>query len=174
MKIFAWIIAALTLVACARPSAPIAPARDYHPSIVRDQYGVPTIHGRNEQEAAYGLAMAHAEDNFRTIQLVVLASRGRLGAFLGADGAKSDFLWNLLDEELSVNELAERVELAQSPLSQHLSKIRALKLVATRGDGQMIFYRLASDDVARVLATLHGIYCGPAKGKAASRRGRQE
>jgi DNA-binding transcriptional ArsR family regulator len=70
-------------------------------------------------------------------------------------------LCNLVDEELSVNELAERVGLAQSPLSQHLSKLRAMKLVATRRDGQSILYRLASDGVARVLVTLHGIYCAP-------------
>lgn len=73
-------------------------------------------------------------------------------------------LCNLLEEELSVNELAARVDLAQSPLSQHLSKLRALKLVSTRRDGQMVVYRLASDGVARVLVTLHGIYCAPAKG----------
>lgn len=72
-------------------------------------------------------------------------------------------LCNLLNEELSVNELAERVALGQSPLSQHLSKLRALKLVATRRDGQMILYRLASENVARVLATLHGIYCAPVR-----------
>lgn len=70
-------------------------------------------------------------------------------------------LCHLLDEELSVGELSERVELAQSPLSQHLSKLRALRLVATRRDGQMIKYRLASEGVTRVLATLHSIYCVP-------------
>jgi DNA-binding transcriptional ArsR family regulator len=74
-------------------------------------------------------------------------------------------LCNLLADELSVGQLAERVALAQSPLSQHLSKLRALKLVATRRDGQTILYRLASDDVARVLTTLHGIYCGPKQAK---------
>lgn len=79
-------------------------------------------------------------------------------------------LCNLLAEELSVNELAARVDLAQSPLSQHLSKLRAMKLVATRRDGQMVLYRLASDGVARVLETLHGIYCAPVK--AAGRKGR--
>ena len=70
-------------------------------------------------------------------------------------------LCNLLDEELSVGELSERVQLAQSPLSQHLTTLRALRLVATRRDGQMIRYRLASDSVASVLTTLYSIYCGP-------------
>lgn len=72
-------------------------------------------------------------------------------------------LCHLLGEELSVGELSERVALAQSPLSQHLSKLRALKLVATRRAGQMILYRLASESVASVLTTLHGIYCAPAR-----------
>lgn len=75
-------------------------------------------------------------------------------------------LCHLLNEELSVNELSEVVGLAQSPLSQHLSKLRALKLVATRRDGQMVLYRLASDNVARILTTLHGIYCSPQRGSA--------
>ena len=77
-------------------------------------------------------------------------------------------LCNLLNEELSVGELSARVDLAQSPLSQHLSKLRALKLVATRRDGQMVLYRVASQNVGRVLETLYGIYCGPparARGK---------
>ena len=75
-------------------------------------------------------------------------------------------LCHLLDNELSVNQLSELVGLAQSPLSQHLSKLRALRLVATRREGQMILYRLASDNVAKILTTLYGIYCGPQKGAA--------
>src|SRR5690606_12419263 len=67
----------------------------------------------------------------------------------------------LLEEELSVGELAERVGLAQSPLSQHLARLRALRLVAARRDGQSIRYRLASRDVAKLLRTLHGIFCRP-------------
>ena len=78
-------------------------------------------------------------------------------------------LCHLLDNELSVGQLSELVGLAQSPLSQHLSKLRALRLVATRREGQMILYRLASDNVAKILTTLYGIYCGPQK--EAARRG---
>lgn len=73
----------------------------------------------------------------------------------------------LLDEERSVAELSELVDLAQSPLSQHLSKLRALKLVTARRDGQSVRYRLASPEVERVLETLHGIYCAPQRAKRA-------
>jgi DNA-binding transcriptional ArsR family regulator len=70
-------------------------------------------------------------------------------------------LCNLLEQERSVSELSRLVGLEQSPLSQHLSKLRALGLVKTRREGQAIFYRLASEAVARVLATLYDIYCRP-------------
>ncbi len=73
-------------------------------------------------------------------------------------------LCHLLDQELSVGELSERVGLAQSPLSQHLAKLRALRLVATRRDGQSVRYRLASAEVSKVLVTLHGIYCKTNRG----------
>ena len=72
-------------------------------------------------------------------------------------------LCHLLGQELSVGELSALVDLAQSPLSQHLSKLRALKLVAARRDGQSIRYRLASEEVGQVLTTLHGIYCAPSR-----------
>mgnify|MGYP000023157275 FL=1 len=68
-------------------------------------------------------------------------------------------LCNLLDKELNVSDLAERVDLGQSPLSQHLSKLRAWGLVSTRREGQQINYTLASNDVRRVLVTLYDIYC---------------
>jgi DNA-binding transcriptional ArsR family regulator len=70
-------------------------------------------------------------------------------------------LCQLLDNELSVGELSERIDLAQSPLSQHLARLRAMKLVAARRDGQSIRYRLASEEVAKMLTTLHGIFCAP-------------
>lgn len=102
------LVLALALAGCLPNLPPAPPARAYHPTITRDAYGVPTVHGHDVAETAYGLAMAHAEDNFRTIQLVVLASRGRAGALLGEEGAKSDFLWNLLDVQGSVDRGYER------------------------------------------------------------------
>ena len=68
-------------------------------------------------------------------------------------------LCNLLDREINVGDLAERVGLGQSPLSQHLSKLRAWGLVRTRRDGQQVNYALASEEVREVLTTLYKIYC---------------
>ena len=68
-------------------------------------------------------------------------------------------LCNLVGQELNVGQLADRVALGQSPLSQHLSKLRAWGLVKTRRDGQQINFALASDEVQQVLSTLYDLYC---------------
>jgi ArsR family transcriptional regulator, virulence genes transcriptional regulator len=70
-------------------------------------------------------------------------------------------LCNLLDRELTVGELTDKVDLAQSALSQHLSKLRAWNLVKARREGQMVYYSLASVEVRRILTTLYAIYCEP-------------
>jgi DNA-binding transcriptional ArsR family regulator len=82
-----------------------------------------------------------------------------LGAM--ANGKRLMVLCNLLDGEKSVSKLAEIVELSPAALSQHLGKMRALRLVETRRDGQIIYYRLASDKVRQILETLHRLYCLP-------------
>ena len=68
-------------------------------------------------------------------------------------------LCNLLEGEMNVGDLEARVGLAQSPLSQHLSKLRAWNFVKTRREGQQVYYSIASDDVRLILTTLYGIYC---------------
>ena len=63
------------------------------------------------------------------------------------------------EREMSVGALAQAVGLGQSALSQHLAKMREEGLVATRRDAQTVFYRVADDNVARVLSVLKRIYC---------------
>jgi DNA-binding transcriptional ArsR family regulator len=68
-------------------------------------------------------------------------------------------LCHLLDGELSVGELNQRVDLSQSALSQHLALLRELGLVATRREAQNIYYSLPDGPVVRVMALLQEIYC---------------
>jgi DNA-binding transcriptional ArsR family regulator len=70
-------------------------------------------------------------------------------------------LGHLSTSEKSVGDIAALVDLEQSPLSQHLAKLRALGLVSTRREGQSIYYSLASDEVEAMLSTIYGIYCAP-------------
>lgn len=46
--------------------------------IVRDTFGVPHVFGKTDADAAFGLAYAHAEDDFATLQGVLAAGTGRL------------------------------------------------------------------------------------------------
>jgi ArsR family transcriptional regulator, virulence genes transcriptional regulator len=70
-------------------------------------------------------------------------------------------LCHLVEAEMPVGQLAEIVGLSQGALSQHLAKMRVLRLVDTRRDGQTIYYRLASREVREVLETLYRLYCVP-------------
>lgn len=60
--------------------------------IVRDKWGVPHIFGKTDADAAYGLAWATCEDDFNTVQQLLLAANGRLGEVTGKDGALLDFM----------------------------------------------------------------------------------
>lgn len=87
-----------------------------------------TVMKRAEETAAY---------------LTVLANAKRIEIVCLLDGT-----------EFSVGALAERVNLSQSALSQHLAKLRAQGLVATRRDGQTIYYRLSCRLAPRLLGLL--------------------
>ena len=79
------------------------PPRAYRAEIVRDEWGVPHIYGKTDADVAYGVAQAHAEDDFRTLQDVVAMTRGRYGAIAGEDGAQFDYVLALLDARGTVN-----------------------------------------------------------------------
>jgi DNA-binding transcriptional ArsR family regulator len=69
-------------------------------------------------------------------------------------------LCRLIEGEASVGDLAEHAKLAHSAASQHLGKMRAEGLVATRREAQTIYYRLDDPAAVRVLDTLCDIYRG--------------
>jgi acyl-homoserine-lactone acylase len=82
----------LLLLCCIHCSAQINPENI---TIARDSFGVPHIFAKTDPEAAYGLAWAHAEDDFESIQLVMLSGKARLGSSLGRKGAEADYVVKL-------------------------------------------------------------------------------
>jgi DNA-binding transcriptional ArsR family regulator len=87
------------------------------------------------------------------------AAAGLLSAM--ANPKRLMILCCLVKGEVAVGALANQVGLSQSALSQHLSKLRAQKLVKTRRDAQTIYYSSSSESVLKVLETLEDIYCTP-------------
>jgi ArsR family transcriptional regulator, virulence genes transcriptional regulator len=70
-------------------------------------------------------------------------------------------LCQLADGERSVGELQPLVGLSQSALSQHLAVLRDEGVVATRREGQVVWYRIADPAAVRVVETLAEIFCPP-------------
>ena len=61
--------------------------------------------------------------------------------------------------KLSVNELAERVGLSQSALSQHLAKLRSHGVVRFERNAQTLAYGISDPRVERVIAVMKDIFC---------------
>ena len=68
-------------------------------------------------------------------------------------------LCHLVDKELSVTELNEKLPLSQSALSQHLAVLRKEGLVSTRREAQTIYYRLGDQKASDLIYTLHRMFC---------------
>jgi DNA-binding transcriptional ArsR family regulator len=73
-------------------------------------------------------------------------------------------LCHLSSGEKSVGELARLLEIPQSPLSQHLARMRKENLVRTRREAQTIFYSIASREAAELVGVMHMLYCGNGEG----------
>ena len=84
-------LAATALVAVAACSAPASDkpaafdpaaakqaAQAYDARVIRDKFGVPHIYGKRNANVVFGLAYAHAEDDWKTIEEVIRSNRGTL------------------------------------------------------------------------------------------------
>ena len=73
-------------------------------TIARDEYGVPHIFTKTDAELAYGLAWAHCEDDFKTIQQSYLAGNAILSKHIGLKGVGADFLTQFIGSDDIVNQ----------------------------------------------------------------------
>lgn len=122
------------------------PARQYDARIVRDEFGVPHIFGKTDADTAYGLAWAHSEDDFSTIEDVVAMTRGRYGALEGQDGAKVDYVFHLLDARKTAREAYPKMPADVRAMldayaaglnryaETHLGEVRLRKLFPVNGE----------------------------------------
>jgi DNA-binding transcriptional ArsR family regulator len=80
-----------------------------------------------------------------------------------SDTTRVRLLWALIDQEMAVNELAQRLGKPAPSVSQHLAKLRMARLVRTRREGTQVFYRLENEHVARLVrdAVYNAEHAGP-------------
>jgi acyl-homoserine-lactone acylase len=63
--------------------------------VVRDAFGVPHIFAKTDAEVAYGLAWAEAEDDFKSMQEVILPAKNLMASVQGKKGAAGDYAFAL-------------------------------------------------------------------------------
>ena len=69
-----------------------------------------------------------------------------------ADATRVRIILALRDAgELSVNHLADILDKPPAAVSQHLAKLRLARIVATRQQGQRVFYRLENEHASRLV-----------------------
>ncbi|MCL6580939.1 MAG: acylase [Firmicutes bacterium] len=110
--VLAWLFAPLPGLDHQTLARAVEAARAYDVRILRDTWGVPHVFGRTDADCAFGLAYAHAEDDFLTIQQSLAAARGQLASIYGPDAAANDYMVGLLRLWDTVN---SRYEVDLSP-----------------------------------------------------------
>ena len=83
--------------------------------IERDVWGVPHIYGKTDADVSFGLAYAHCQDDFKTIENVVFALRGELASVLGREAAVNDYYVHLMNFWQMVEDRYETCLLYTSP-----------------------------------------------------------
>ncbi len=70
-------------------------------------------------------------------------------------------LCHLSDGEKSVGQIARLLEISQSPVSQHLSRMRKEGIVTTRREAQTIYYSIKSGEASKIVELLYELFCAP-------------
>ena len=82
-----------------------------------------------------------------------------------ANAHRLSVLCHLVDGEKSVTDLIALTGIAQTSMSQHLSKLKAAGLVSFRRDHRTLYYKISEHDVMKVMGILYERFCGNAKHK---------
>ena len=71
---------------------------------------------------------------------------------LFAVNTRLKIIWELLKEELCVQDLCERLNINQSTVSHQLQLLRNSKLVKYRREGKYIYYSLQDDHIETIIS----------------------
>jgi len=68
-------------------------------------------------------------------------------------------LCNLIESERCVGDLERDLDISQSALSQHLSKMRDEGIVKYEKQGQHVFYSISDSNVVDIINVLYKLFC---------------
>lgn len=66
--------------------------------------------------------------------------------------------WQLDGTEISVNDIAERIDSSIQNTSQHLRLMKSRGILTSRREGQTILYRIADSELGRYCQLIHQAY----------------
>lgn len=64
------------------------------------------------------------------------------------------------DQEISVQDIVERVGTSQSNISQHLAILRDKGVLRARKDANRVFYRVGNQRTMQLLGMMREVFCG--------------
>ena len=99
------------------------------------------------------------QDSMDTTELQGNSARASNLMRIMANEKRLMILCNLVEKELSVQELQEATGFGQSTVSQQLALLRAENLVTHRREAQSVYYGLDSTEAKAILETLHTVFC---------------
>ena len=68
-------------------------------------------------------------------------------------------LCTLGDQEISVQDIVERVGTSQSNISQHLAILRDKGILASRKDANRVYYRVGDTRTLRLIGMMREVFC---------------
>jgi len=68
-------------------------------------------------------------------------------------------LCTLGDQELSVQDIVERVGTSQSNISQHLAILRDKNILASRKDANRVYYRVGDSRTLQLIGMMREVFC---------------
>ncbi len=143
-----YIVAAITMPRGINPSQYSSLSDNFEVEIIRDKWGVPHIYGRTDPDVAFGLAFANAQDDFATIQDVLLATRGLMSTKLGIDGIPTDFLVKFMN---GYNEVEKHYQDKLSP------KVRAIAEAYADGINHYLSVHGDDEEISPYLLPVTGL-----------------
>lgn len=90
-------------------------------------------------------------EKYNQIETETLHALAELFKVFG-DPTRIRILYTLLQGELCVQEIADRLSMTQSAISHQLRILKQMALVRFRREGKTVYYSLADDHVATIMA----------------------
>ena len=110
--------ALLVTISCSsiEKKPPYEISETYNVSINRDFWGIPHIKGKTDQDVAFGIGFAHAEDAYEDLVELMPLYRGENAIYNGLKSIETDYLVRLLKIHLKVENIAKK-QLSKNILS---------------------------------------------------------